>query len=232
MTLPRYANPLVLGPLLALLAGLVSYLGGMPFAAAWTLATAVWVASWWITEALPLPVTSLLPFILLPLGGILSFTEASRALGDHVIILFMGAFMLARAVEASGVHRRIALNLVSWIGVTQGRRIVFAFMLAAAVLSMWISNTAAVLALLPVALALAEASEDHRFQRALLLGLAYVASLGGIGTLIGTPPNLIFASIYEQVSSQSFGFARWLSIGLPLVVLGLPVIALWLTRGL
>jgi len=144
----------------------------------------------------------------------------------------MGAFMLAKAVEASGVHKRMALHLVSVIGASEGRRVIFAFMLASAFMSMWISNTAAVLALLPVALALAEATQEKRFQRALLLGLAYSASLGGVATLIGTPPNLIFASIYETYSGEAFGFARWMTIGIPLVVLGLPVIALWLTRGI
>ncbi|RUO37357.1 sodium:dicarboxylate symporter [Aliidiomarina shirensis] len=223
---------IILGPLIAVIVLGAVMMAGMPTPAAWTLAVVVWVAWWWITEALPLPVTSLLPFVLLPIGGILSFQESSRALGDPVIILFMGAFMLAKAVEVSGVHRRMALNLVSFVGASDGRRLVLSFMLASAILSMWISNTAAVLALLPVALALAEASDDHRFQRALLLGLAYSASLGGVATLIGTPPNLIFASIYEQVSGESFGFARWMGIGVPMVLLGLPVIGLWLTRGL
>ncbi|WP_194756912.1 SLC13 family permease [Aliidiomarina indica] len=225
-------NHMIIGPIVALLAWLIATVAGMEAPAAWTLAVVVWVAWWWITEALPLPVTSLLPFILLPLGGILDFREASGSLGDHVIVLFMGAFMLAKAVEASGVHRRIALTLVGWIGVTEGRRIVLSFMLAVAVLSMWISNTAAVLALLPVALAMADASDNHRFQRALLLGLAYSASLGGVATLIGTPPNLIFASIYETYSGDTFGFGRWMQIGIPMVVLGLPVIGWWLTRGL
>jgi len=223
---------LVLGPTVAAIALFVAYISGMPGQAAWTMAIVVWVAWWWISEALPLPVTSLLPFILLPAGGVLDMREASGALGDHIIILFMGAFMLAKAVEASGVHKRMALHLVSVIGASEGRRVIFAFMLASAFMSMWISNTAAVLALLPVALALAEATQEKRFQRALLLGLAYSASLGGVATLIGTPPNLIFASIYETYSGEAFGFARWMTIGIPLVVLGLPVIALWLTRGI
>lgn len=223
---------ITLGPIVAVVAWAVASMANMPPQAAWTLAVVVWVAWWWITEALPLPVTSLLPFVLLPAGGILTFQEASRSLGDHIIILFMGAFMLAKAVEVSGVHRRLALNLVGWVGGHDGRRLVMSFMLASAILSMWISNTAAVLALLPVALALAEACDDHRFQRALLLGLAYSASLGGMATLIGTPPNLIFASIYENIAGESFGFARWMSIGIPMVLLGLPVIGFWLTRGL
>ncbi|RWU11530.1 SLC13/DASS family transporter [Pseudidiomarina gelatinasegens] len=204
----------------------------MPAAAAWTLATTVWVAWWWISETIALPATSLLPFVLLPLGGISSVNEVSGALGNPIILLFMAAFMLAKAVEMSGVHKRIALGLVRKLGNSSARRMVFAFMIATAFLSMWISNTAAVLALLPVALALADASSDQKFQRALLLGLAYSASVGGIATLIGTPPNLIFASVYESYTGVSFGFTRWMQVGLPLVVVGIPLMAWWLTRGL
>lgn len=221
------------GPVVGAISFMLSYyLAEFPFAAAWTLATTVWVAWWWISETLPLPATALLPFVLLPLGSVLTVTEASAALGNPIIILFMGAFMLAKAVELSGVHRRIALSMVQAIGGSDGKRMVFAFMLATAFISMWISNTAAVLALLPVALALAESSSDKPFQRALLLGLAYSASVGGVATLVGTPPNLIFASVYETYTGTTFGFTRWLSIGLPLVILSIPIMAWWLTRGI
>lgn len=198
--------------------------------AAWTLAATVWIAWWWISEALPLPVTSLLPFLLLPLGGITPLNEVSAALGNPIIWLFMAAFMLAKAVEMSGVHRRLALGLVHTIGNGHGKRMLFAFMVATALLSMWISNTAAVLALLPVALALADACDDAPFQRALLLGLAYSASVGGIATLVGTPPNLIFASVYETSTGQAFGFTEWMSIGVPFVIVAIPVMAWWLAR--
>ncbi|RUO39388.1 sodium:dicarboxylate symporter [Aliidiomarina taiwanensis] len=222
---------LVLGPLVAVISLGIAKTLGMPIAAAWMLATVIWVGWWWITEALPLAITSLLPFVLTPLGGILDYKEASTALGDHIIVLFMAAFMLAKAVEVSGVHRRLALNMVSLIGASNGKLIILAFMVASAVLSMWISNTAAVLALLPVALALAEVSEQRQFQRALLLGLAYSASLGGIATLIGSPPNLIFASVYENYTGDSFGFTRWMGVGFPITLIGLPLIGWWLTRG-
>ncbi|ASG64837.1 sodium:dicarboxylate symporter [Idiomarina piscisalsi] len=221
---------LALGPLTALIVLLATQLANMPLPAALTLSTVVWVAWWWVTECIPLPVTSLLPFVLLPVFGVIDTSTAAGALGDNIILLFMGAFMLAKAVEASGVHKRMALTLIARIGADNGRKVVISFMAATAFLSMWISNTAGVLALLPVALALADASDDESFQRALLLGLAYAGSLGGIATLVGTPPNLIFASIYQNITGTEFSFTRWLSIGLPMVLLGLPVIALWLTR--
>lgn len=233
MTEPRSNwRHIVLGPLVALIVyGLSVNAGGMPSAAAYTLAVTVWVAWWWISEALPLPVTSLLPFVLLPLGGVLSESASLAALGNPIILLFMGAFMLAKAVEHSGVHKRIALALIRVIGAGSGRRVIFSFMLATAVLSMWISNTAAVLALLPVALALADACDDDSFQRALLLGLAYSASVGGIATLVGTPPNLIFASVYQTTTGETFGFLEWMKIGVPLVVLSIPMMAWWLSRN-
>ncbi|MDV6316713.1 SLC13 family permease [Idiomarina sp. HP20-50] len=222
---------LALGPITALIVLLTTQLANMPLPAALTLSTVVWVAWWWVTECIPLPVTSLLPFVLLPTFGVIDTQTAAAALGDNIILLFMAAFMLAKAVEASGVHKRMALSLVSRIGANDGRKVVISFMAATAFLSMWISNTAGVLALLPVALALADASEDKNFQQSLLLGLAYAGSLGGIATLVGTPPNLIFASIYQNMTGSEFSFTRWLGIGLPMVIIGLPVTALWLTRN-
>ncbi|MCL5051421.1 MAG: SLC13 family permease [Firmicutes bacterium] len=221
-----------LGPIMGTLAFFLAQLGGMPAQAAWTLGVTVWVAWWWISEAIPIPATSLLPFILLPVGGVMPFQDATLSLGNHIIVLFMGAFMLAKGIEASGVHKRIALGLVGRLGGSNGKLIVCSFMLAVAFLSMWISNTAAVLALLPVAVAIATASDNKRFQIALLLGLAYAASLGGVATLIGTPPNLVFASVYQTYTGEEMSFVRWMGYGLPVVILGLPVIALWLTRGL
>lgn len=222
----------ILGPVVAAISYVVAQYFGMPQPAAWTLGVTVWVAWWWISEAIPIPATSFLPFVLLPMGGVLDYQEATLSIGNHVIVLFMGAFMLARGIEASGVHERLALGLVGRIGGGNGRLIVFSFMLAVAFLSMWISNTASVLALLPVATAIAAATGNHRFQIALLLGLAYAASLGGVATLIGTPPNLIFASVFETYSGEEFGFLRWMQYGLPITLIGLPVMALWLTRGL
>jgi len=160
---------LALGPIIALIVLLTTQLANMPLPAALTLSTVVWVAWWWVTECIPLPVTSLLPFILLPIFGVIDTQTAAGALGDNIILLFMGAFMLAKAVEASGVHKRMALSLIARIGADNGRKVVISFMAATAFLSMWISNTAGVLALLPVALALADASDDEDLSKSVTL---------------------------------------------------------------
>jgi sodium-dependent dicarboxylate transporter 2/3/5 len=169
--------------------------------------------------------------VLLPAFGVIDYKEASSSLGNHVIVLLMGAFLMAKALEASGVHKRIAFNIISFIGGTSSFRIVLSFMTASAFLSMWISNTATVLALLPVATAIGMSSNDKQFTIALLLGLAYSASIGGVGTLIGTPPNVIFASVYDNFSGHEFGFVQWMKIGVPVVIVTIPVVAYWLTRG-
>lgn len=220
----------LLAPLIAVACYFVLMQQGLTHAVAWTAAITVLTAWWWISEALPIPVTSLLPFVLLPAGGIIDHKEAASALGDHVIVLLLGAFMLARAIELSGVHERFALALIHRIGASNGRAMVLAFMISVGIMSMWISNTASVLALLPVAMAIIRRCDDPHFQKALLLGLAYAASLGGTATLIGTPPNVIFASVYETFTGNEYGFMRWMSVGVPVVLLGIPVMALWLTR--
>ena len=144
----------------------------------------------------------------------------------------MGGFILSTAMEKSGAHRRVALNMVSLFGGTSSRRLVFGFMAAAAVLSMWISNTATTLMLLPVALAVIERSKDKDLAIPLLLGIAYAASVGGIGTPIGTPPNLVFREIYEQTTSTEVGFLTWMIWGIPVVLIFVPIIGIWLTRSL
>lgn len=211
--------------------GYAAFLGGQTSDIAITLGITVLVGYWWITEAVAIPFTSLLPFILLPAFGIIDFKSASSSFGNHVIILLMGAFLLAKGLESSQVHKRIAFNIINLIGGTSAFRIIFAFMCASAILSMWISNTATVLALLPVAVAIATSANDKKFAIALLLGLAFSASVGGVGTLIGTPPNVIFASVYENFSGQEYNFVEWMKVGVPVVVTAIPVMALWLTRG-
>ena len=197
-----------------------------------TAAITLFTAIMWITEVIPIPVSSMIPFVAFPFAGILTHKEAASALGSHVIILLMGAFMLAKAIEKSGVHERFAKGMISLTGSDSSFRIILAFMVTSAVLSMWISNTATVLALLPVALAVIGHSDNDRFKLVLLLGLAYSASLGGVGTLIGTPPNVIFASVYEEFANREYGFLAWMKTGVPILIVAIPIMALWLSRGL
>jgi sodium-dependent dicarboxylate transporter 2/3/5 len=150
-----------------------------------------------------------------------------------LILLLLGGFILSRAMERSGAHRRIALGMVHLFGASSDRRLVFGFMVAAAVLSMWISNTAATLMLLPVALAVLESSSERkRLAPALLLGVAYSASVGGLGTPIGTPPNLVFMEVYRETTGVAISFTQWMAWALPVVIIMLPLMGLWLTRGL
>ena len=186
---------------------------------------------WWVTEAIPIPATSLVPFALLPLFGILDHKTVASSLGSHVILLLMGAFMLSKALEKSGAHERLAVYMVKLVGVSSGRRLVLGFMLAASFLSMWISNTATTLIMLPMALAILSHVDNRRLKVALILGIAYASSVGGLGSLIGTPPNVIFAGIYEEHTGKEFGFLAWMKIGVPIVIIAIPVMALWLTRN-
>jgi len=197
-----------------------------------TAGVTLWCAIWWVTEAVPIPITSLLPLAILPLFGVLTPDQVGAAYGSPLVLLLMGGFMLATGMARSGAHRRLALGMVNLFGGASPRRLVFGFTAAAALLSMWISNTATTLMLLPVALAVLERSEDRRLAVPLLLGVAYAANVGGLGTPIGTPPNLIFMQVYGENVGRVPGFAEWMSMGLPVVVVFVPLIGLWLTRRL
>lgn len=222
---------IILGPLLAFLFYLLLTFLGLEqkpaVAAGITLLTVIW----WVTEAIPIPATSLVPFALLPLFGILDHKVISSSLGSHVILLLMGAFMLSKSLEKSGAHERLAVYMVKVVGVSSGRRLVFGFMLASGFMSMWISNTATTLIMLPMALAILSHIDNQKLKVALILGIAYASSVGGIGTLIGTPPNVIFAAIYEEHTGREFGFVQWMKIGVPIVLITLPIMAYWLTRN-
>ncbi|TPH15119.1 SLC13 family permease [Litorilituus lipolyticus] len=221
---------IVLGPLLAL--AFYFFLGSIAVAEKPAIAAAITLLTviWWVSEALPIPATSLVPFALLPLFGILDHKAVAASLGSHVILLLMGAFMLSKSLEKSGAHERLAVYMIRIVGISSGRRLVLGFMLAAGFLSMWISNTATTLIMLPMALAILAHVDNRNLKVALILGIAYAASVGGIGTLIGTPPNVIFAGIYEEHTGQEFGFLAWMKIGVPVVLISLPIMAFWLTR--
>jgi len=193
-----------------------------------TLLTAIW----WVTEALPIPATSLVPFVLFPLFGVLTHKEASASFGAHIILLIMGGFMVAKGLEKSQLHKRLALNILQFVGARGGKMLVLAFMISGASLSMWISNTATTLVLMPIALAVISQLPDKRMALPIILGVAFSCNIGGITTLIGTPTNLVFAGVYEEISGDEFGFLRWVTLGLPVLLIGLPLIWLWLTRNI
>jgi len=197
-------------------------------------AIAVWMALWWSFEAVPIPVTALLPLVLIPAAGIQSMVELSPVYARSTVFLFLGGFLLAIGLSQSGVHRRIALTIVGLVGGTP-RRVILGFMLASAILSMWISNTATVMVLLPIVLSVIESSrpeegtepgEDgqrrsRQFAIALLLGIAYAADIGGMATLVGTPPNLVFAQQLTELfpDAPEPSFAEWMTLGLPMSIL-------------
>jgi sodium-dependent dicarboxylate transporter 2/3/5 len=212
--------------------GLVVHWTGQTDAIAWTAAITLFTAVLWATEALPIPATSLIPFVAFPLAGVITHREAASSLGSHVILLLMGAFMLSKGLEKSDIHKRFALYMVKATGTHSARRLVMGFMLTAALLSMWISNTATTLVLLPIALAILPAINNPRLVVAILLGIAYAASLGGVSTPIGTPPNIIFVSVYAETLGKEINFLDWMKTGVPIVVLSIPVMAIWLTRRL
>ncbi len=236
----RYAG-LVLGPLL----GLAVYLllpGGLlsptaeelgagaaalPEPARATAALAVWMASWWLTEAVELAVTALLPLIVLPLMGVVTPQEAASPYASRLLFLFLAGFLLGLAMQRSGLHRRIALRLLGLFGLRH-TQLLAGFMIVSALLSMWLSNTATVVMLLPIAASLLDqmddtASADKGFAPALMLGIAYAASIGGMGTLIGTPPNLVLAAYVNETYGVQLSMAQWFPVGLSLVAVMLPL---------
>jgi solute carrier family 13 (sodium-dependent dicarboxylate transporter), member 2/3/5 len=200
--------------------------------AAITAAITVLCVLWWVFEPVPIPVTSLIPLALLQITGVLDKNQVAQAYGSPLILLLLGGFILSKAMARSGAHRRLALAMINLCGGGSSRQLVFGFMVAAAVLSMWISNTATTLMLLPVALAILEKNEDQQLAAPLMLGIAYAASIGGIGTPIGTPPNLVFMQVYEEQLGKSIGFTEWMGWAVPVVILMVPVAGLWLTRSL
>jgi sodium-dependent dicarboxylate transporter 2/3/5 len=221
------------GPLIGATIGAILCAAGFESALWWTAGVTAWVATWWVLEPIPIPATSLIPFAAFPLGGVLTHSEVARAYGHTLILLLLAGFILSAAMERSGAHRRLALNLLRVVGGSSGRRIVLGFMVASALLSMWISNSATALMLLPVAMAILEQSQDREVLAApLLLGLAYGANIGGIGTPIGTPPNVIFMALYRNTTGVEWTFLQWMVVGVPVVALLLPAAWLWISRGI
>ncbi|MEH6551858.1 MAG: SLC13 family permease [Pseudomonadales bacterium] len=223
---------ILLGPVIALITYALCRQSGLEYPAAATAGVTLLCLVWWVFEPIPIPVTSLMPLALFPLLGILTGIDVAQAYGSPLILLLLGGFLLSRAMESTGAHRRVALFMVALFGSMSARRLIMGFMVASAVLSMWISNTATTLMLLPVALAILERAEDKRLAVPLLLGVAYAASIGGMGTPIGTPPNLVFMQVYREHTGVDVGFVQWMSWAVPVVVVMVPVAAFWLTRNL
>lgn len=219
---------LILGPLLFMMTMWVFSPEGMTSEAQAVLAVTLWVATWWITEAIPIPVTSLLPIFLLPATGALDSNTVTSAYGNDIIYLFLGGFFIATAMEKWNLHKRMALAIIAFIG-TSTQRILLGFMASTAFLSMWVSNTAAVMMMIPMGLAITaqvasalkgrpEESEVPKFEKALIFGIGYAGTIGGLGTLIGTPPNIILAAQVKELFDVEISFAGWMLIAVPIVI--------------
>jgi sodium-dependent dicarboxylate transporter 2/3/5 len=235
----RHRLGLALGPVLftlVLFLPRICFEGGARCVAAVT----ALMATWWICESLPLAATALIPLVAFPLMKVMPAREVATSYASPEIYLFLGGFFIAVAMRRWNLHRRIALGIVSVVGL-KGDRIILGFMIATAFLSMWISNTATTMMMLPIALAVLITLEDYvsgaqsglgNFKMALMLSIAYAANIGGIGTLIGTPPNIVFAAQVRSLFPEAgeISFTRWMMVGLPLVLIFIPVTWLVLTR--
>ncbi len=204
------------------------------------MAVVVLMAIWWMTEAIPLAATSLVPFVVFPLLGIAAPGEVASSYINPIIFLFLGGFFIALAMERWQLHRRIALAIIDAVG-SEPRRIVLGFLLAAGFLSMWLSNTATAVMMLPIGLAIVLKVEDafgvercRGLSLSLMLAIAYGASIGGVATLVGTPPNLVFARVYASSfpEAASVTFGQWILFGVPFAVVMLALVWLMLTRFL
>jgi sodium-dependent dicarboxylate transporter 2/3/5 len=211
--MPRHSWSTLGGVLLAIVAFAATSLAGLTSNQAWTAAVTTLCAVWWIFETIPLAATALVPLAVFPLTGVLSEGAAAAAYCDPLVLLFMGGFMMAKAAERWGAHRRIAHGMLAMVGGVSARRIVLAFMLATAFVSMWISNTAAALMMLPVALAVLEQDPSGRLGMPLMLGIAYSASIGGVITPIGSPPNGVFQAAYKTATGATVPFPQWMVLG-------------------
>ncbi|MAO18086.1 MAG: anion transporter [Muricauda sp.] len=229
---------LVLGPLAFLILQTFDPPSGMPESAFSMLGITLWMAIWWVTEAIPIGVTALLPIILFPLTGAVDLSSTTASYGHRYIFLYMGGFMLAIAIEKWNLHKRIALQVIRIIG-TNISKIILGFMVATAFLSMWISNTATSVMMLPIAMSIVTQLKDNPatredenliFGKALMLGIAYSASIGGVATLIGTPPNLVFAGYVEEVYGIEITFWQWAKWGLPIAIPLLVIAWIYLTK--
>ncbi len=233
MQLTARRTGLILGPAVAALMWLAGAPEGLNDAAWGTACLMALMAIWWATEAIPIPATSLLPLVILPLIGAGRPKIVGADYANHIVLLLLGGFIIALGIERWDLHKRIALNVVSRVG-TQPGALIFGFMLATALLSMWISNTASTLMMVPIALSAASAlgGSSASFRTALLLGICYAASIGGVATPIGTPTNLIAINWLQAEAGASISFPQWMAFGIPAATLLVPVAWWSVTHGL
>jgi len=228
---------LLLGPLLFVFVLLLPQPADMPEHSLQVAAVALLMSTYWITEAIPIPATALMPIALFPLLGVMPTSKVTLAYGNHLIFLFMGGFLIAVSIEKWQLHRRIALRTILLVGVSSSQ-IILGFMLATAFLSAWISNTATAMMMVTIGLAVVKQAQqdsgsqsDHsNFATALMLSIAYAASIGGVATLIGTPPNAILAGVIESNFGYRIGFAQWMLFGVPISLSMLALCWFYLTR--
>src|SRR5690606_25198406 len=228
---------LLLGPAGFIFLQIIGKPDTMPEPAFDILCVTLWMALWWVTEVVPIAVTALLPILLFPLTGAVDIGTTTAAYGDKYVFLYLGGFLLAIAIEKWNLHRRIALTIIKMIG-THINYIILGFMVATAFLSMWISNTATSVMMLPIGVAIISQLKDNPetiekenllFGKALMLSIAYSASIGGIATLIGTPPNLVFAGIVQEIYGIEITFLQWFMLGFPISILLLVICWKYLT---
>ncbi|MEW9502588.1 SLC13 family permease [Jeotgalibacillus marinus] len=234
---------LIVGPALFILIKLFVSPADMSNDAVTVLASVSWVATWWVTEAVPIPITSLLPILLFPLTGVMETGAVSASYGDPLIFLFVGSFMIALTMEKWNLHKRIALSIIAFIG-TNPSMIILGFMISTAFLSMWISNTATTMMMVPICLAVTKHVADSLknntvidttpgnfpFGTSLMLGTAYSATIGGFGSLVGAPANIILAATVTNLYGVEISFARWMLFGLPMVIILIPLVWLYLVK--
>lgn len=219
---------LILGPVLFLLTNIFVPETFISPSAYKVLSVAAWVITWWVTDAVPFPVTALLPLVLFPSLGIMSVSKSAAPYAHPVIFLFMGGFFIAIALEKHRLHERIALNLIKLTG-TSGNGIIMGFMISTAFISMWISNTATAMMMLPIAISVVKLiipenrmlpdgklSGEQNFALGLMLAVGYAATLGGLATIIGTPPNVVFIGLMNDFYGQQISFAQWMLFGIPI----------------
>ncbi|MCO6494310.1 MAG: SLC13/DASS family transporter [Bacteroidetes bacterium] len=222
---------LFVGPLLFLLVYFAE-IQGLSHEGKALMASTIWIAYWWITEATELAITSLLPIVLFPLSGAISLKATASEYGNPFIFLFMGGFIIGLAIEKWNLHKRIAFNIIKKIG-TRESSVLLGFMIATAFISMWISNTATTVIMLPIGMSVAmQFKSDKHFGKSLMLGIAYAASIGGMATLIGTPPNIIMAGVLKEFAGIEISFFHWMIFATPFSIILLIVCWWFLSRNL